>query len=164
MNQKLLSIYLNDHLAAATAGVALANRTRGSNRGTEYGARLGDLANEIEADRATLADIMDRLGIGHDRLKAAAAWAAERAGRLKLNGSFFSYSPLSRLVELEALSIGVTGKRALWGSLARVAAHDVRLGGLGVDFDALAERAERQLEELEELRGWATDEALVKSS
>ena len=38
-----------------------------------------------------------------------AGWVAEKAGRLKLNGSLLTYSPLSRLVELEGLSLGVEG-------------------------------------------------------
>ena len=34
---KLLSIYLNDHLAGATIGVELARRIRARNRGTPLG-------------------------------------------------------------------------------------------------------------------------------
>src|SRR4051794_23122685 len=53
-----LSIYLNDHLAAATAGANLARRAAGSNEGTDYGTVLEAVANEIEDDRAALADVM----------------------------------------------------------------------------------------------------------
>ena len=36
MSKKLLSIYLNDHLAGATGGLELARRARGANEGTPW--------------------------------------------------------------------------------------------------------------------------------
>src|SRR4051794_27409693 len=110
----LLPIYLNDHLAASTLGRDLARRAAGSNQGTEFGDFLTDLAGQIEADRAQLEDVMARLDVKPDPLKIGGAWLAEKVGRLKLNGRLLSYSPLSRVVEIEALIAGVHGKRALW--------------------------------------------------
>jgi hypothetical protein len=78
-------------------------------------------------------------------VKKVAALVTERAGRLKLNGSLFSYSPLSRLVELEGLALGVTGKLGLWRALREVG--DPRLAEF--DLAALAERAEAQRDGLE---------------
>ena len=46
--------------------------------------------------------------------KSAGAWTAEKFGRLKPNGQLTGYSPLSRLVELEGLKLGITGKLGLW--------------------------------------------------
>lgn len=153
-----LSIYLNDHLAAATAGLELARRTAGSNRSTDYGRVLEALAGEIGDDRETLRGIMGRLSVEPDRLKLAAAWAGEKVGRLKLNGQLRGYSPLSRLVELEALSIGVEGKLALWQALRRRFADDPRLQG--VDLDALIDRARSQRRRLERQRQRAAEDAL----
>jgi hypothetical protein len=141
----LLAIYLNDHLAGSTVGVELARRARGSNAGTELGDFLAELTVEIEEDRATLEEIMDAVGAGRDRLKVTGAWAGEKLGRLKLNGSWLSYSPLSRVVELEGLRLGVEGKACLWRMLRELA--DPRLSGF--DLDALIERAERQRDGLE---------------
>src|SRR5579863_6891798 len=87
--QALLGIYLNDHLAGATGGVELARRTAASHRGSEAGERLEQLAAELAADRASLLTIMTRLGVPARRYKAYAAWLAEKAGRLKLNGSLW---------------------------------------------------------------------------
>jgi hypothetical protein len=154
-----LSIYLNDHLAAATAGANLARRTAGSNAGTSYGPELQAIAIEIEEDRAALADVMRRLAVGHDRLKTTLAWAAERAGRLKLNGQLRGYSPLSRLEEIETLSIGVEGKLALWRALLSTRGSDPRLDG--VDLNELIDRARSQRRRLERLRTRAADEALT---
>jgi hypothetical protein len=77
-------------------------------------------------------------------------WVGEKVARLKLNGQLRGYSPLSRVVELEALSVGVAGKLALWQSLASVPALSERLSGF--DLDQLAERARRQRTEIEEQR------------
>ncbi|MGI8805669.1 MAG: hypothetical protein ACR2IN_08290 [Thermoleophilaceae bacterium] len=154
-----LSIYLNDHLAGATVGVELARRTAASNRSTDYGRALTELAAEIERDRETLVEIMKRLSLGRDRVKLLVSWGAEKAGRLKLNGQLRGYSPLSRLEELEALSLGVEGKMALWQALRRTHGADPRLGG--IDFEELIERARSQRRRFERQRRRAAEEALT---
>jgi hypothetical protein len=88
------------------------------------------------------------LGVRRDRLKALAAWAAEKLGRLKLNGQLTGYSPLSRLLELESLYLGITGKREMWGALERTLGNDVP----GFDFEELGRQAERQAMEVEKQR------------
>lgn len=144
----LLAIYLNDHLAGATAGVELARRLRASNEDDpSFGPELAEICAEIEADRETLGAIMDRLDVGSSKLKPLAAVLAERLGRLKLNGRLWGYSPLSRLDELELLQLGVTGKRRLWRALEHTHSGDLS----GFDLGALAERATAQLRRLEAL-------------
>lgn len=159
VNDKLLSIYLNDHLAGATAGYELAKRALSSNEGTPYGTFLAELVREIEEDRATLQDLIRRLGFSQDRLKRTAAWAAEKVGRLKLNGQLTGYSPLSRLIELEGLRLGVEGKLGLWKTLLDVSNQDPRLAVC--DFDELIRRALAQIEGLEKHRLEAANEALT---
>ena len=116
----LLAIYLNDHLAAATGARDLARRATSSNRGSEYGPFLERLAGEIAEDRESLIAIMRTLKVRVDPLKVLVGWGAEKVGRLKLNGRLLGYSPLSRVVELETLYLGVHGKLALWRSLQRL--------------------------------------------
>jgi hypothetical protein len=157
-----LSIYLNDHLAGATAAANLARRAASSNEGTVYGPGLDAIANEIEEDRAALLDVMQRLSVGHDHVKIALAWGAEKAGRLKLNGQLLGYSPLSRLEEIEALSLGVEGKLALWRALRSTHGSDPRLAG--VALDELIDRAQSQRRRLERQRVRAADEALRQPS
>lgn len=157
-----LSIYLNDHLAGSTVGASLARRAAGSNEGTSYGPVLDALAGEIEEDRRSLLEVMDRLSVGQDRVKTAVAWGAEKVGRLKLNGELLRYSPLSRLEEIEALSLGVEGKLALWRALRRTHGSDPRLAG--VDLDELIDRARSQRRRLERQRVRAADEALGERS
>ena len=159
MDDKLLRIYLTDHHAGSTAGLELSRRCLNNNRGTEYESFLRDLTRDIQEDRTELEALMGTLGFASDRLKQAAALAAERLGRFKLNGQMTGYSPLSRVVELEGLKLGVTGKLSLWRSLKQVADHDSRLAV--TDFDKLITRAEEQLERIEEHRLKASNEALT---
>jgi hypothetical protein len=153
----VLAIYLNDHLAASTAARELARRAAGSNRGSEYGPFLERLAAEIDEDRESLFEIMRALGVGVDRLKVVAGWGGEKLGRLKLNGRLLGYSPLSRVVELEALALGVNGKLGLWRALRELGPREPRLARF--DFDELIARGERQLGGLESQRLRAAAEA-----
>ena len=147
---RLLEIYLADHLAAATAGAALARRAARNNAGNATGEFLRRLAAEIEEDRQTLARLVRELGLSRSRPKEAVASLAEKLARLKLNGRLRRYSPLSRVLELEGLSVGIAGKLALWESLQSLPTSGERLRAF--DLERLAERARRQREEVEEHR------------
>jgi hypothetical protein len=141
----LLSIYLNDHLAGSMVGLGLARRGSASNQGTEVGRALAEVGTEIEAEQAVLRRLMKRLDIAESRVKPAGAWLAEKLGRLKLNGQLRGYSPLSRVVELEGLCTGVTGKMLLWQAMERTFGSELP----GFDFAGLAEQAHSQRQRLE---------------
>ena len=161
MDRKLLRIYLQDHLAAATAGVELARRARGSNESTPYGEPLARLADDIEADRRSLESLMEDLGFGADRAKNLVFWVGEKAGRLKLNGQLTGYSPLSRMIEIEVLITGVNGKRSLWVMLRELAETEDEPELDGERLQRLVQRAEQQLEALHDLRSRAGREAFA---
>lgn len=146
----MLGIYLNDHLAGATAGSELARRMARSHRGREESGPLNRLAVEIEQDRSALLNVMAALGISVRAYKVGAAWIGEKAGRLKFNGRLFARSPLSDVEELELLRLGVEGKAAGWRTLRAAADTDARLDS--GRLDGLISRARSQADELEELR------------
>ncbi len=155
----LLGIYLNDHLAGSAGGVALAQRLRDSHGETAAAADLAWLAEQVAEDRATLIKLMEQLGIPRTKYKEPAAWLAEKVGRLKPNGHLLSRSPLSSVVELEAMRLGVEGKAAGWRSLRTLAEKDSRL-----DQDLIGNlqvRAREQAERLEHLHARAAAEAFV---
>jgi hypothetical protein len=154
----LLPIYLNDHLAGATAARALVRRAASSNRGSEYGSFLDRLATDLDDDRDALLAIMKLLGASVDQLKVLGGWGAEKLGRFKLNGRLLGYSPLSRLVELEALALGVRGKLALWRTLELLVPNRPELKRF--ELSHLIARAQRQLDEIEAYRLQAAAEAL----
>ena len=146
MNSRLLRIYLQDHHAASAGGVALARRALGPSH---------PLAEQIARDRDALERVMRQLAVTPNALKVGIVRVAELVGRLKLNGRIFERSPLSSVVELETLVVGVRGKEALWTSLQRagVSLEDV-------DLDALVESARAQGAELEALRLSAAEESV----
>jgi hypothetical protein len=151
---KYLPIYLNDHYAGSTAGVELAKRAANNSRdNVEFGPALAALATEIDEDRDALKRIMDRLDVSEDRIKASIFWLGEKVGRLKPNGELLQFSPLSRVVELEGLITGVSGKLSLWRTLLELAPRDERLEE--GELQVLADRAEDQLLRLHALRGAA---------
>jgi hypothetical protein len=151
----LLKTYLQDHHAGATAGLELARRAAGANEGTEYAAELERIADEIAADRETLERVMDHLDVSPSKVKDTGAWVFEKVGRLKPNDRLLSYSPLSRVIEIEGLVIGVTGKQALWEALQTAIGQPVD----GVSFSELSARAADQRSRLETLRRKAAAEA-----
>src|SRR5215204_3933906 len=155
---QFLAIYMNDQLAAGVLWREVARRSQRSNRGTPTGDALQRVATAIAEDVVTFEQIMDRLGLRRSRIKPALAVAAERVGRLKLNGRLTSYSPLSRFAELDFLAIGIEGKKQLWENLRDCAELATRLPD--VDFDRLVERAQRQRDEIEPFRRAAGDAAL----
>lgn len=161
MEQKFLSIYLNDHLAGSIVGSRLARRIARKNRGNDYGAQVSKIAEEIEEDQRQLSEVMDRTGVRTKRPRLALAWLAEKAMRLKPNGALVGYSPLSRVLDLEGLTMGITGKLELWRSLdASRNGSDLQ----GIDLARLIERAEDQRDRVEDLRLRAAREALSKST
>ncbi|MFC1408415.1 hypothetical protein ACEZCY_03845 [Streptacidiphilus sp. N1-12] len=156
---KLLGIYLNDHLAGASGGIELAHRLADAEHGTDLGEQVTALAKEITEDRAALLRIMRSLDVTPHHRFSTLGWTVEKVARLKLNGRLLHRSPLSTLVELEALRLGVLGKHQLWTTLAHTHAEDPRL-----HTDRLHElqrRAEQQATTLETLRQAAAYDALA---
>lgn len=103
---------------------------------------------------------MTDLGVPVMRHRMALGWLGEKAGRLKPNGRLVSRSPLSDLVELEAMRLGVEGKLCAWRSLLALAGTDTRIGRARIT--GLLQRAERQIETLDALRDRCAAKVLTK--
>jgi hypothetical protein len=153
----LLGVYLDDHRAGAAGGVALARRMLDANPHNYLTATLRELTDEIDADRQVLDDLIRRLGDTPNRLKIMMSAAGEKFGRLKANGHFTRYSPLSRLEEFEMLSAGIMAKESLWHCC------ELSLTGrpqvAGIDFAALQTRAAGQRARLEAHRARVVEDA-----
>lgn len=147
MNDDLLRIYLNDHLATSVALVEQVDYCLSNNPGGELEVLLPRLLGEIREEQAILKDTIDRIGGLENPVKKSAAWLAEKVHRTKPSGSLFGYTHLARMEELEEMVVAVSGKRALWQALGTVSATDDRFDG--VDFDALVRRSERQIAAIE---------------
>ena len=90
---------------------------------------------------------MKQLAVAPSAVKVWAVRVAEFIGRLKLNGRIITRSPLSSVVELETLVVGVRGKEALWTALQQAG-----IPLENIDLGALVESARAQGAELEALR------------
>jgi hypothetical protein len=105
------------------------------------------LERELEDERAALEQVMEALDVTTDTVKQAGSWVIEKLSRIKFDDHLTGSEDLSRLMETEALCIGIEGKLAGWRAL-KEAAH----GNLGVDLDRLIERAREQRRALEPFR------------
>jgi hypothetical protein len=139
VNEKELRRYLEDHTSGAEVGLAIARRLGEKRQGTEIATFMTKLTNDIEEEQRVVQGVMEGLPAEADPLRQAVG-VVGHLGRL---AGRLPFMPEPTLVEdLEALAIGVWGKRLLWGALARVAeSNDIAPGG---DLDELAERAEEQ--------------------
>jgi hypothetical protein len=121
MNPALIA-YLHDHHAGAQAALILIARLAEQDPSRrEWLARLGDA---LDADRAAMRDVMQRLDIAEP---APPPLPAE---------------PPSRLDALESLTLGILRKHKLWMTLAAIARDYPSLQP--IDFDRLRARAIEQ--------------------
>jgi len=145
-----LDVYLNDHLAGSAAAVELVERIRDNNEGTPLATHLGGLLVDIEADRGTLGAVMEALGVPRSTPKQVAGKVLETLSRLRLNERVTGNADVTRLMELETLSLGIEGKLALWRSLGQAAGGRPELADF--DLPALASRAVTQRAGVEPFR------------
>jgi hypothetical protein len=139
--------YLQGHLAGAAVGHAIATRLANEHRGTPLGDAMETLVQQIEDERATVDSALKRLPWKPDLLRRAGQMvgaAVARAGSLPL------VPETSLLEDLEALAVGIWGKRLLWGALRRADLPEGNFSDL--PLDRLSEAAEQQEVEVLRLR------------
>jgi hypothetical protein len=149
-----LATYLHDHHSGARFAIELLESLRDQHSGQPIGEFARDLLPKVEADRATLQNVIDRIDDGASRLRNAAAWVSEKATEIK-----FGRGSLGAFEALEALALGVLGKVKLWEALNRISLYDDRLRAF--DFPGLASRARMQHNEVEQLRLQAAEETFA---
>src|SRR4051812_21757740 len=106
MDTDALRTYLNDHLAGATLGADHARQLEDLYTGTPFEQEMTRIAAEVEGDRQTVVDIMDRLGVSRNPIKQAGAWVAEKAGKVKSTGQTRGDVEFGRFLSLEMMSLG----------------------------------------------------------
>src|SRR4051794_39516910 len=108
---RALAIYLKDHHAAGSAGVRLAARiAENISPAVEARSELARVAQEVQEDLHTLERVMLAEQVCPNATKDTLAKGVELLGRFKLNGRVTGRAPLSDVIELETLLIGITGK------------------------------------------------------
>jgi hypothetical protein len=108
---------------------------------------LAELRTDIVADREALEALMKQLQVTESRTRKGTAWLSEKVTQLKLRLDDPSGGPLRLFEALEAVAIGIEGKRALWRALAAAAEGTPELRV--VDYKRLEQRAEEQRQRVE---------------
>ena len=142
-----LHTYLNDHLAGSVAAIELLDEVIEHHSEDRLGKIFRDWRGDIRADQETLRNLIRKLGAEESAIRKAGAWVAEKFSRIKIGDVDDSAGLLQAL---EALALGITGKRLLWRSLAAIAPDYPVLQG--TDFSELEKRAHDQFEHVENLR------------
>jgi len=127
--------------------IRVVHRLGSTRHGTEDGRLFRWLSREFEEDRSVVRALLMHLGAGGRSIKRVTGFASGTVLSLTAGGE---PGDLSLLRTLEALSIGVQGKRCLWRAL-----QNVRTLQSPVDdrnFVALEARAVRQWGAIEERR------------
>jgi hypothetical protein len=142
-----LSDYLNDHLAGAVGALELLDHLIHACQGKPLERFFRDLRRDIEEDRAQLKELMAKLDIAESTVRKAGAWLAEKLSRTKIE---LGEGDIGIFLALEALIIGITGKRSLWRALE--AASRTMPGLARLDYSGLEKRAIEQCERVEARR------------
>lgn len=158
MAEHHLATYLMDHMAGSEVALELLEHLERAQAGSPVARFAADLRADIGADRRELETLMERLQVTASRSRNVAAWLSEKMTELKLRMDDPSGGPLRQLEILEALSLGIEGKRLLWRALRTAAESAPRLRG--TDYERLELRAEEQRSRVEVVRLEAAKVAL----
>jgi hypothetical protein len=159
MADEHIATYLNDHLAGYVVALELLDRLQATHSDDELGTFFTQLRADISADRDELQSLMELLDIDESRTRKASAWLAEKITELKLRFDDPEDRSLRLFESLEALSLGIEGKRSLW--IALTAAADKSPSLRTLDYERLTQRAQNQRDRVETLRIETAKKALI---
>ncbi|HRE82144.1 MAG TPA: hypothetical protein PLN52_13935 [Opitutaceae bacterium] len=142
-----LVTYLHDHLSAATAAKEILKSLIENAPDPTLADYASALLSEIVEEGKSVEEIKRELGGSSGVIKHAASLVTAQLAKAKLHNM---KSPLGIFEAIEALMLGVTGKRALWIILEQLSRTDARLHGH--DYARFIKRSTEQILELEEKR------------
>jgi hypothetical protein len=147
VEQGSLANYLHGHISGSRGAEALAQRLIDAGDAPGAVAFLSSFIDDIRRERSFVEMLLERMspdpGILRRGVDAATGLASKAMG-------VASVASPGVFADLEALAIGVWGKRLLWGTLVRLSEVNSHFGEL--PLDALIGDAERQEVELLRLR------------
>ncbi len=111
--------YLRDHLAGADTAIQMVQGLNDAYRGVPEGALFESLYEQFREDRGVVEGILAELGYTSGSAKRLAGRATGSALRAVAGGA---PGDLSLFRTLEALAIGVQGKRCLWRAAQAIVA------------------------------------------
>jgi hypothetical protein len=109
--------YVRDHIAGADAAIGVVERLRVTHQGTAEGPLFASLHQQFREDRGAAEALLKSVGAAPMSLKRVATRAT--GGMLK-TAAGGSRGSLALFRTLEALAIGVQGKRCMWRAAQRL--------------------------------------------
>jgi hypothetical protein len=147
---KELTNYLNDHLAGSVGALELLDRLIDTYRDKPLENFFQGLRDDIRHDQEQLKELMQKLGAEESAVRKAGAWVVEKLSRAKIDLDEAAAGETGLLLALEALVLGITGKRSLWRALQAASRAMPQLARL--DYVGLEKRAIEQCERVEAKR------------
>jgi len=145
-----LTNYLNDHLAGSVGALELLDRLIDTYREKPLEHFFRNLRDDVQQDQEQLKELMQKLGADESTVQKAGAWLVEKLSRAKIELSEEAEGEVGLLLALEALVLGITGKRSLWRALQSASRTVPQLARL--DYAGLENRAIEQCERVEAKR------------
>jgi hypothetical protein len=142
--------YLNDHLAGSVAAVELLDRVIEAYAAKPLERFFTDLRADVHEDQERLKELIEKLGAEESAVRKAGAWIAEKLSRPKIDLGDSGNADFGLFLALEALILGITGKRSLWRALQAASRTLPELARL--DYSGLEKRAIEQCERVEARR------------
>jgi hypothetical protein len=159
VNSKHLTNYLKDHFAGSVAALELLDHLISFHRGETGEVLFLELRQEIGEDQEVLGGLLRELDTDSGAVRNTTAFLGEKLTRVKLLLEDPAGGQLALLEKLEALALGIEGKRALWRSMLAIADETAALHRL--DLNRLDRRAEDQRQRVEQARIEAAREAFL---
>jgi hypothetical protein len=155
LDEASLAAYLESHLTGSKSAEGLAQRLLEADEHDEDVKRfLRGFIGEIREERGYVESIIESMDRDRSLIRRGLDVATELAG---MAGELAATVSPGLFAHLEALAVGVWGKRLLWGALVKLAEVDDRFQSL--PLADLSDQADRQEVELLRLR----NDAIVPS-
>jgi hypothetical protein len=151
---------MKDHLAGSIAVIELLNHLISGYSQKPLEEFFRGLRREVSEDQEALRKLLHDLDAADSPVRNTAAFFSEKLDRVKLLLEDPTGGQLALLENLEALALGIEGKRALWRALGAVA-EEVPPLLRNVDLKRLEERADEQRKRIEPHRIEAARDAFA---
>ncbi len=146
--------YLHDHLAGSSGGLLLIQKLAENHDDPEAKAFFTRLKTDVEADRDTLQELLEKIDQDKGGFFKVAGDVAARVSGMKLLWEGLEPGKLGMFEALEMLAIGVQGKRLMWVVLQQVAPWFPEWRG--IDFSKLELEA---IEQRDGVEAWRVEAA-----
>jgi hypothetical protein len=164
MTNDALATYLTNHLAGSSAALELLEHLAKSQADSPFAGLFLEIRTEVGEERQVLEGLIAGIDSSESLPRQATAWLTAKLSEVKLRLDDPGTGPLHALEGLEAVSLALAGKLALWEALAASADQIPELRLPETDFADLIERSQTQRHRVEAARLHAARDAFLETS